>query len=116
VVPALVDAEGYVHRAEMRAPGHFMDHRCYDYDAPITIDPRKERADETSDVGLGGHGSRRGGGGLLSAGDAPSPGQGPIAVGHTAPTLSLKSSSGATVALSEYAGKPVLVYFSVGPG
>jgi len=46
----------------------------------------------------------------------PSPGQGPIAVEHTAPTFSLKSSSGATVALSDYAGKPVLVYFSMGPG
>lgn len=34
-----VDAEGLVHRAEMRAPGHFMDHRYFDYDAPITIEP-----------------------------------------------------------------------------
>jgi copper transport protein len=34
-----VDSSGLVHRAEMRAPGHFMDHRYYDYDAPITIDP-----------------------------------------------------------------------------
>lgn len=34
-----VDASGLVHRAEMRAPGHFMDHRYFDYDAPITIDP-----------------------------------------------------------------------------
>jgi copper transport protein len=34
-----VDADGLVHRAEMRAPGHFMDHRYYDYDAPITIRP-----------------------------------------------------------------------------
>jgi copper transport protein len=32
-----VDATGLVHRAEMRAPGHFMDHRYYDYDAPIQI-------------------------------------------------------------------------------
>jgi hypothetical protein len=36
-----VDPQGYVHRAEMRAPGHFMDHRYYDYDAPITIEPPK---------------------------------------------------------------------------
>jgi copper transport protein len=36
-----VDGEGYVHRAEMRAPGHFMDHRYYDFDAPITIQPPK---------------------------------------------------------------------------
>jgi copper transport protein len=36
-----VDANGLVQRAEMRAPGHFMDHRYYDYDAPITIAPPK---------------------------------------------------------------------------
>lgn len=36
-----VDAGGYVHQAEMRAPGHFMDHRYHDYDAPITIEPPK---------------------------------------------------------------------------
>ncbi len=46
----------------------------------------------------------------------PSSGQGPIAVGHTAPAFSLKSASGAAVALSDYAGKPVLLYFSMGPG
>ena len=34
-----VDASGLVHQAEMRAPGHFMDHRYYDFDAPITIEP-----------------------------------------------------------------------------
>jgi hypothetical protein len=34
-----VDASGLVHRAEMRAPGHFMDHRYYDYNAPIRIEP-----------------------------------------------------------------------------
>ncbi|MDP9301958.1 MAG: copper resistance protein CopC [Actinomycetota bacterium] len=34
-----VDAKGLVHRAQMRAPGHFMDHRYYDFDAPITIAP-----------------------------------------------------------------------------
>jgi copper transport protein len=34
-----VDAQGLVHRAQMRAPGHFMDHRYFDFDAPITIAP-----------------------------------------------------------------------------
>jgi copper transport protein len=34
-----VDSSGLVHRAEMRAPGHFMDHRYFDYDSPITITP-----------------------------------------------------------------------------
>ncbi|MGH9168999.1 MAG: CopD family protein, partial [Acidimicrobiia bacterium] len=37
-----VDPGGVVHRAEMRAAGHFMDHRYYDYDAPISIDPPVE--------------------------------------------------------------------------
>jgi copper transport protein len=36
-----VDTRGLVHRAEMRAPGHFMDHGYYDFDAPITIEPPK---------------------------------------------------------------------------
>ena len=34
-----VDDEGLVRRAEMRARGHFMDHRYYDFGAPITINP-----------------------------------------------------------------------------
>jgi len=34
-----IDGRGLVHRAEMRAPGHFMDHRYYDFDAPIRIVP-----------------------------------------------------------------------------
>jgi len=34
-----IDAQGLVHRAEMRAQGHFMDHRYYDFDAPIQIVP-----------------------------------------------------------------------------
>jgi copper transport protein len=34
-----IDARGLVHRAQMRAQGHFMDHRYYDFDAPIRIAP-----------------------------------------------------------------------------
>lgn len=34
-----VDEEGLVRRAEMRAQGHFMDHRYFDFDAPFTIEP-----------------------------------------------------------------------------
>lgn len=34
-----VDDEGLVRRAAMRARGHFMDHRYYAFDAPITIRP-----------------------------------------------------------------------------
>lgn len=46
----------------------------------------------------------------------PSSGEGPIAVGDTAPAFSLESASGGTVSLSDYAGRPVLLYFSMGPG
>lgn len=34
-----VDADGLARRAEMRAPGHFMDHRYSDFDAPFSIEP-----------------------------------------------------------------------------
>ncbi|MBI3972986.1 MAG: hypothetical protein HY332_17045 [Chloroflexi bacterium] len=35
-----VDADGLVHRAEMRTQAaHFMDLRYYDFDAPFTIEP-----------------------------------------------------------------------------
>jgi methionine-rich copper-binding protein CopC/putative copper export protein len=34
-----VDGDDRVRRAAMRAQGHFMDHRYYDLDAPITIQP-----------------------------------------------------------------------------
>jgi cytochrome oxidase Cu insertion factor (SCO1/SenC/PrrC family) len=57
--------------------------------------------------------------GLVAAACSRQPtssGQGPIAVGRTAPAFSLKSASGGTVSLSEFAGKPVLLYFSMGPG
>ncbi len=33
-----VDGQGLVWRAEMRAPGHFMDHRYFDFDGPISSD------------------------------------------------------------------------------
>ncbi|MGH2653342.1 MAG: copper resistance CopC/CopD family protein [Actinomycetota bacterium] len=34
-----VDSEGLVRRAEMRAQGHFMDHRYFDFDAPFQVQP-----------------------------------------------------------------------------
>ncbi len=34
-----IDPKGLVHMAEMRAQGHFMDDRYYDFDAPFTITP-----------------------------------------------------------------------------
>jgi peroxiredoxin Q/BCP len=37
-------------------------------------------------------------------------------VGDAAPAFTLESASGGPVSLSDYAGKPVLLYFSMGPG
>jgi hypothetical protein len=34
----LVDADGLVHRASMRAQGHFMEHTYADFDAPVSIE------------------------------------------------------------------------------
>lgn len=34
-----IDPDGLVREAEMRAQGHFMDHRYFDFDAPFVIDP-----------------------------------------------------------------------------
>lgn len=36
------DAEGLVHQAEMRAVGHFMDHRYGDFDGDFTVEPPSE--------------------------------------------------------------------------
>ena len=33
-----IDGDGLVHRAEMRAQGHFMSHHYYDFDSPFTIE------------------------------------------------------------------------------
>ncbi len=40
----------------------------------------------------------------------------PIGLGDAAPAFTLESASGGPVSLSDYAGKPVLLYFSMGPG
>jgi hypothetical protein len=34
-----IDSHGLVRRAEMRGPGHFMDHRYFDFDGQISIAP-----------------------------------------------------------------------------
>jgi copper transport protein len=34
-----VDSQGLVRRAEMRAQGHFMDHRYFDFGAPFQVEP-----------------------------------------------------------------------------
>jgi hypothetical protein len=44
------------------------------------------------------------------------PAQGPVEIGQRAPALSLESAGGGTVSLSDYAGRPVLLYLSMGPG
>ena len=36
-----IDGTGLVRRAEMRAQGHFMDHRYYAFNEPVTIEPPK---------------------------------------------------------------------------
>jgi copper transport protein len=36
-----IDGEGLVRRAEMRAQGHFMDHRYFAFNRPVTIEPPK---------------------------------------------------------------------------
>jgi cytochrome oxidase Cu insertion factor (SCO1/SenC/PrrC family) len=39
-----------------------------------------------------------------------------VGVGQTAPAFSLPSAQGGTMSLSKFQGKPVLLYFSMGPG
>ena len=46
----------------------------------------------------------------------PLPKTGPIQVGALAPAFHLPSAQGKTVSLSDFSGKPVLLYFSMGPG
>lgn len=41
---------------------------------------------------------------------------GPVAVGDPAPVFTLPSVEGAPVSTSDFVGKPVLLYFSMGPG
>ena len=54
--------------------------------------------------------------GCSRQGTPPTPAASPIAVGDRAPAFTLKSANRGTVSLSDYAGKPVLLYFSMGPG
>jgi hypothetical protein len=37
-----IDVEGIVHRSEMRAQGHFMDHRYFAFDRDLEIRPPQE--------------------------------------------------------------------------
>jgi cytochrome oxidase Cu insertion factor (SCO1/SenC/PrrC family) len=42
--------------------------------------------------------------------------RGPVAVGARAPQFTLPSAGGGDVSLAGFSGKPVLLYFSMGPG
>jgi cytochrome oxidase Cu insertion factor (SCO1/SenC/PrrC family) len=53
------------------------------------------------------------GGGAATSDTSP---ESPIRVGQAAPAFTLESAARERVSLSDYAGKPVLLYFSMGPG
>jgi len=54
--------------------------------------------------------------GCTAAGDAGSPAEGPVEVGSIAPAFKLPSAEGGPVSLEDHRGRPVLLYFSMGPG
>jgi cytochrome oxidase Cu insertion factor (SCO1/SenC/PrrC family) len=51
-----------------------------------------------------------------ACGGTRSPGEPAGGLGRRAPGFTLPSASGGRVALSDFTGKPVLLYFSMGPG
>jgi hypothetical protein len=53
---------------------------------------------------------------LPACGGTQSPSEPAADLGRRAPTFTLPSASGSRVALSDFTGKPVLLYFSMGPG
>lgn len=55
-------------------------------------------------------------GAACSQGQPYSPAPGPAAVGVRAPQFTLPSAAGTDVSLASFSGKPVLLYFSMGPG
>ena len=55
--------------------------------------------------------------GACASPGAPNEGQGGLNVGDQAPGFSLTSASGTSVSLADHLGRrPVLLYFSMGPG
>ena len=42
--------------------------------------------------------------------------EGSLAVGDLGPAFSLPAADGGTISLADYTGRPVLLYFSMGPG
>lgn len=55
-------------------------------------------------------------GSACSRGQSAPPERGPVAVGARAPQFTLPSAAGGDVLLAGFSGKPVLLYFSMGPG
>jgi cytochrome oxidase Cu insertion factor (SCO1/SenC/PrrC family) len=53
---------------------------------------------------------------LPACGGGSSPSEPPGDLGRRAPGFTLPSADGGSVAMSDFAGKPVLLYFSMGPG
>jgi hypothetical protein len=53
---------------------------------------------------------------LPACGGGSSPSEPAGDLGRRAPGFTLPSANGGRVALSDFAGKPVLLYFSMGPG
>jgi cytochrome oxidase Cu insertion factor (SCO1/SenC/PrrC family) len=53
---------------------------------------------------------------LPACGGAQSPSEPSGDLGRRAPGFTLPSAEGGRVALSDFSGKPVLLYFSMGPG
>ncbi|GBC86132.1 Putative peroxiredoxin [bacterium HR12] len=48
--------------------------------------------------------------------NAPAPASALPRIGDEAPGFTLPAAGGGTIALSDFAGRPVLLYFSMGPG
>ncbi len=55
-------------------------------------------------------------GSACSQSQSTAPARGPVAVGARAPQFTLPSAAGGDVSLAGFSGKPVLLYFSMGPG
>jgi cytochrome oxidase Cu insertion factor (SCO1/SenC/PrrC family) len=55
-------------------------------------------------------------GAACSRGQSAPPERAPVAVGARAPQFTLSSAAGGDVSLAGFSGRPVLLYFSMGPG
>jgi len=55
-------------------------------------------------------------GSACSRSQSTPPSRGPVAVGARAPQFTLPSAAGGDMSMAGFSGKPVLLYFSMGPG